>query len=92
MCLILVHDYIHLCPLHTNVSDAFLDEWSTTPCMVCVYNVCENHHLDIQVFQASEVVHQGKDYVQIIIHADREHLDRMNHCGCADCRQTLHVE
>ena len=56
------------------------------------YNLCEKHHLDIQVFQASEVFHQGKDCVQVIIHADRQRLDRMNRCGCADCRQTHHVE
>ena len=67
-------------------------DWSSTPCMVCVYNLCEKHHLDIQVLQASEVFHQGKDCVQVIIHADRQRLDRMNRCGCADCRQTLHVE
>ena len=60
--------------------------------MVCVYNLFEKHLLDIQVLQASEVLHQGKDCVQVIIHADRQHLDRMNRCGCDDRRQTLQVE
>jgi len=84
-----IYTFVHYIQMYVTF---FFVEWSSTPCMVCVYNFCEKHHLNLQVLQASEVFHQGKDCVQVIIHADRQRLDRMNRCGCADCRQTLHVE
>ena len=53
---------------------------SSTVCMLWVFNVCENHHLDKQVLKASKALHEGNGHVHFKTHLDEQSLDRLKHC------------